>query len=914
MELRERSLWNKKRFVRPVLRTIRESLGRYMALLFITALGVSFFLGMKLTRLDMQETLERYVDEQNMYDLCLISPGGIDEKTWDRIRKDMDAGRLPWVSDMEAERSADVLLEKEGESSVLYVRLIECPQRINRPRLSSGTDEPFAGTKDEAAAPADRAKETTGVPSGETREKTLPVLGDAVLLSPVPDDTFPAVSGKEEADRKAPDPKIFYPTYRLSDKNEPSVSYMFKDRRIMDRVFDVCGTVRSPIYIGPDRGESSIGGRQRDGYLYVPAGTLSVPVYSALYFSCRIPKGAPAGKEKGSIMGWKEQMEAYVSQSLSGSRWIVLSRLENPGYAKFISDTSIVSEIADLFPVFFAVIVVLVCVTSMLRLVTEERGQIGVQKAMGVPDRVIRWKYMAYSLSAVFFGWASGSAFGGMILPQIFWMAYGSLYDFSPLRYHPASRLIWTVFLVSMAIPLVSTRLICARMLRHEPAVLLRPAAPRAGKKIWLERCWLLWKSLSFLEKSIWRNLLRYKLRLLMMLTGIGGCTALLLTGFGLRDSMIPVTDRQYGQIVQYNLEARLSSDEPDLDLDLYRFSDSALQIMKSAGRKADAVSLQEEASEKISRYDPAAGIAFVRADTGAISVVKRRERRGFPARLPGIGKRKGEKKSVRGRVLAADPGSVEGFLNIHTVGDTVDIDADQSVLVDKATADYMDIGPGDLLSVSVNGKQADVSVKGVFENYIGSLIVFTTKSHAHAFGPEEANTVLIKSADPKDLLRSLESEKIFAGFTLPEKRRQDIDRSLSCLDGMVLLIAFFAAALEFIVIYNLTVIHLAERIREIATVQVLGFYPSEVKRYILRENIYTSIGAAILGLAGGYAAHGYVMSKLVIEGLAFPRQISLLSVCLAFACTILFAVVTNSLMARSIKKIPMAESLKSVD
>lgn len=906
--MREKSLWNKKRFVRPVLRTIRESLGRYMALLFITALGVSFFLGMKLTRLDMQETLERYVDEQNMYDLCLISPGGIDEKISDIIQGDMNAGRLPWVSDMEAERSIDVLLQKEGESSALYVRLIERPQRINRPRLGIGTDGPLADTKDGA----DRTKGSTGIPSEEREETTLPVLGDAVLFSTVPDDTFPAVSKKEGEERKNADSKIFYPTYRLSDKNEPSISYMFKDRRIMDRVFDVCGTVRSPIYIGPDRGESSIGGRQRDGYLYVPAGTLSVPVYSALYFSCRIPKGAPAGKEKGSIMGWKEQMEAYVSQSLSGSRWIVLSRLENPGYAKFISDTSIVSEIADLFPVFFAVIVVLVCVTSMLRLVTEERGQIGVQKAMGVPDRVIRWKYMAYSLSAVFFGWASGSAFGGMILPQIFWMAYGSLYDFSPLRYHPASRLIWTVFLVSMAIPLVSTRLICARMLRHEPAVLLRPAAPRAGKKIWLERCRPLWKRLSFLEKSIWRNLLRYKLRLLMMVTGIGGCTALLLTGFGLRDSMIPVTDRQYGQIVQYSLEARLATDAPKLDL--YRFSDSALQIMESASRKAKAVSLQEEASEKISRYDPAAGISFIRSDTGIISVVNRRERRGLFARMPSAGKGKAKKQSVRSRVLAADPGSVEGFLNIHTVGDTAGTDADQSVLVDKATADYMDIGPGDLLSVSVNGKQADVSVKGVFENYIGSLIVFTTKSYAHAFGPEEANTVLIKSADPKDLLRSLESEKIFAGFALPEKRRQDIDRSLSCLDGMVLLIAFFAAALEFIVIYNLTVIHLAERIREIATVQVLGFYPSEVKRYILRENIYTSIGAAILGLAGGYAAHGYVMSKLVIEGLAFPRQISLQSVCLAFACTILFAVVTNSLMARAIKKIPMAESLKSVD
>lgn len=857
------------RSFRMCVRTIASSFGRYMALLCITALGVSFFGGLKLTRQDMHETLRQYVASRHMYDLMIVGAQGISPEVVRQIRSDAQSGLLPFAQDIEAQKSMDMSVRMGDAERV--IRLIEMPQKLNTPSLREGDTLP---------AYQDGAHETDSMAvwaDGKLSERY------GVHVS----DTFYEAKG------------------RHTDANNPE-----KDKR---GAFEICGIVDSPLYIGPDRGVSELGAGVADGYFYVPAGALHLPADTAIYMACAGDDGTAYDEGSQRDM-WRDKMERYIDEHLRerfpGINLSVLTREENPGYAKFVNDTSIVSEIADVFPIFFASIVILVCVTSMLRLVAEERGQVGVQKALGVPFYRVLGKYMAYSVSSVLFGWCVGTCLGAFALPQIFWKAYKTLYDFSGLVYDTDERLIAATLAVCIMIPVCSTVWICLREWRNEPAALLRPVPPAHGRRILLERCRFLWDRMPFLEKSVWRNLFRYKLRLSMMLAGIGGCTALLLTGLGLRDSMLPVTQKQYEQIRHYTLEAHMMPGIGEAEI-------------------AEAI-----ASEDIADY------MTVYEQRGSVTVEKKEERNDRIFALTNFFSGKKEaKQSADGIVIIfSDDGKLPDFFSLRrkesesfwglfrsdrssSKRDLLDTAAlkENEIFVDQVTANRLGIRVHDTVYVDIGGASAKMTVAGVFENYIGSYVILHPKAYEAYFDTGGTgfliNTLWIKGADDdRTLARDLLEMSMFTGVQEYTSQKEQIDRSLECLDYMVVLIGFFAGALAFVVIYNLTVIHMAERTREIATVRVLGFYNKEVRAYILRENIYTAMTGAMLGLPVGVLVHRYVMSRLVIDTLSFPVHISRISFVTAWVCTLVFAILTNALMAGRMVRIPMAESLKAVE
>lgn len=822
-----------------------------MALLCITALGVSFFGGLKLTRQDMHETLDRFLSTGNMFDFRIVSPDGVTKEDYDRLSRDIGSGELNFLSEVEAEKSVDVIVStKDGNKTV---KLAEVPEMMNLPRIRTGKYDPKTAGAGEAVS----------------------VMGDAKL--------FP--SGDE--------------TFTLSDQNKEELKYVFSDHETENRTFYVTATVDSPLYIGLDRGTTQLGSGTLDGFAYVPEGTFDMPVYSGIWLGLENPAKNMREYDR-AVRKYKERLEDYMDDTFGAGKYTVLTRNENTGYVRFKNDTSIVSEIANIFPAFFALIVILVCVTSMLRLVTEERSQIGVQKALGVSGVKITGKYLQYSMSAVLLGWCIGNAAGALALPQIFWKAYGTLYDFSPLVYHADIQVTVLTLSAAVAIPAVSTSLICFKIMRENPAHLLRPLPPRRGKRILLERVRIVWKRMTFLEKSVWRNLFRYKLRLTMMIVGVGGCTALLLTGFGLRDSMIPVTKNQYDVIQTYDLEAGLSAQAAGSD-------ESIEKILPDSVEEGD--------------------FTVVAKKTGTVEIFNRGNyKKTFFEKISGIGK-KTEEKADRVSFVSGDDRQIAEFFHMYEPESTglfskksegrriLPDQIKEGIGVDRVTAHRLDLHTGDQVKLTAGKKEAVFTVAYIFENYIGSYVFIGEGEYSRLFGEEKADTVWIKArSDVAKLTEELLASDDFTAVSEYAKQRGQVDRSLACLDYIVVLVAFFAGALAFVVIYNLTVIHMAERTREIATVQVLGFYPKEVRAYILRENIYTTMAAGLFGLAAGMIVHGYVMSRLVIEGLSFPVRISAWSYLVSWLCTLLFAVIANFLMAKKMTRIPMAESLKAVE
>ena len=566
-----------------------------------------------------------------------------------------------------------------------------------------------------------------------------------------------------------------------------------------------------------------------------------------------------------------EVADAYETlKDLKRATTYALTREENTGYVCFDNDTSIVAAISVVFPVFFFLVAALVCMTTMTRMVDEQRTQIGVLKAMGYANSQIMSKYLFYSGSAALAGSAVGYALGSTALPWIIWEIYGMIYGFAPLNQIFLPQLALVSFAAALLCSMGATYLACRVELRRQAAELIRPKTPRAGKRVFLEYITPLWRRLSFLHKVSARNVLRYRSRLVMMALGIGGCTALLCTGFGIRDSIASVADDQFGEITLY---------------------DYAVTFQEGQTPKSAAAYLE--------KYGWSAEEGLL-VHSGSVDVAKG-----------------SSTKSVYLVISATD--SLDGFLSLHRGEEAIPYPGDGEVVLNRGLAESLSVAQGDtVLLRSDELGELEATVSAVSDNYVFNYAYLSADTyHQQTWDWPDFNTLYVlahEGADPYEEGALLLEDKDVGSVTVNEASRSQVDSMLSRLDYIVIVVVLCAAALAFIVLYNLTNINITERIREIATIKVLGFYQNEVAAYVFREIIILSVLGSLVGLGMGKALHAFVMEQIRIDAMFFACRISLWSYAFSFLMTMLFTVLISAAMRPRLRKIDMAESLKSIE
>lgn len=541
-----------------------------------------------------------------------------------------------------------------------------------------------------------------------------------------------------------------------------------------------------------------------------------------------------------------------------------LDRDANSGYLTFENDVNIVDGVANAFPVFFALIAALVCVTTMTRMVNEERTQIGTLKAMGYSDGAIMLKYLLYSGSSALLGCVLGFFLGITAIPYIVWVAYTILYDYAKLQFYFSPLMYGLSLAVSVLGTVFVTWLACRKELAERPAGLIRPKAPGKGKRILLERITPLWRRLSFLNKVTIRNAFRYRQRVLMMLLGIGGCTALVVAGFGVKDSLANVLDYQYEEISLYDMA---------VTLDTEKFASDAQ-------------------AEKLWRGQTCGGAMTWQENITLVSG--------------------SAQKSTR--VVSASKEELAGVISLHDKKGELPFPGPGEAVITEKLSDDLGLKPGDSALMRLDdGREISVKITGVCDNYLSHYVYVCPET----VSSPRANTALLQTEDAEAaaaLAARLRSDDGISYVSLSAQERDVMAKSMASLDIVVLLLIVCSGALAFITLYNLTNINIMERVREIATVKVLGFYPRETASYILRENLMLSFLGAGLGLVLGKLLHRFVMELIQVEYMTYDVRIGFWSFAAAFAVTMIFAFATNFVMGFKLERVNMAESLKSVE
>lgn len=570
---------------------------------------------------------------------------------------------------------------------------------------------------------------------------------------------------------------------------------------------------------------------------------------------------------------WAEIADAEAEiADLEEPRTYVLGRNTNVGYVCFESDSAIVDGIADIFPVFFFLVAALVCMTTMNRMVEEQRTQIGVLKALGYSQRKIMFKYVFYSGSAALIGAVAGFMIGTWFFPWVIWYAYGIMYDMTSLQYVFDGKLALICLAVSLVCSIGTTWLSCRYALGEVAAQLMRPKAPKAGKRVLLERIPFLWNRLKFLHKVSVRNIFRYKKRFFMMIIGISGCTALLVTGFGVRDSVTNVARKQYDEIHVYDVAA-VYAQEPD--------SIRKEELTQTLEPYASAWTFASELSLDLYTEDSLKSLNVI---------------------------------------ILQNPQEGENFVSLHHMaGNPVAYPGKDQVVICRSIAEDYDLRVGDHIRLrGESGADMEVQISGICENFIYHYIYLDAGTFREQTGEEpEFKSVFVtvdEGADVYSMSAALMGLEDVSSVTINDDMKARINSMMGSIDSIVLVIVLCAAALAFIVLYNLTNINITERIREIATVKVLGFYKKETASYVFRENTILSFIGAALGLILGYFMHQFVMSQVTVDMVTFDVHVQPLSYCYSFLLTLVFAWLINRLMTGKLEKIDMAESLKSVD
>lgn len=549
----------------------------------------------------------------------------------------------------------------------------------------------------------------------------------------------------------------------------------------------------------------------------------------------------------------------------------LLGRDTNVGYVCFENDSSIVEGIANIFPVFFVLVAALVCITTMNRMVEEQRTQIGVLKAIGYGEGQVMSKFLTYSGLASVIGCVVGFLLGTWVFPRVIWAAYGIMYKAEALVYVFDWKLAVIALAVSLLCSMGTTWLSCRVELTQVAAQLMRPKAPKAGKRVFLEHIPFLWNRLSFLRKVSLRNIFRYKKRLFMMILGISGCTALLVTGFGIKDSIADIAAKQFQEIQVFDLSVN--------------FQDPV------AGSTTEE--LEEMLTQGVEEY-----LCVMEKNMDLVTEA-------------GI-------KSVT--LIAGEPERMTAFIDLHTdSGEEIDYPGQGEAVISNKLAEEYSVQVGDTITLrDEEMRELHFTITAIQVNYIYNYVHISEAAWEEQIGEEPKRKtayVNVKAeTDVHETSAVLMQMDNVSNVTVNLDTMERVGSMMASLNIIVVAVILSAAGLAFIVLYNLTNINITERIREIATIKVLGFYKKETESYVFRENLILSVMGMALGLVLGKFLHGYVMDEIKIDMISFDIFIKPLSYVYSGLLTIGFAWFVGKTMGGKLENISMTESLKSVD
>ena len=558
---------------------------------------------------------------------------------------------------------------------------------------------------------------------------------------------------------------------------------------------------------------------------------------------------------------------------IESCEWYLFSRSYNPGYTGFGQDADRMANLASVFPIIFFLVAALVCLTTMTRMVEEQRVQIGSLKAMGYSGLAISRKYLFYGLLPSLTGGVFGLVIGYILFPKMIFTAYQIMYQMPDIELHAYADISLFSLLAAVACTTVATLWACLATLRETPASLMRPRTPKAGKRVFLEYIRPLWKRMSFTHKVTARNLFRYQKRFWMTVIGIGGCTALIIAGFGLRSSLLFTMSRQYDELFHYSGQVTLS--------------DNVLDDERQAVEDFLA------GDERIVNYVPCA------ASSATVTT-------------------SGYSTTAYVEVMEADEiGKVVDLFD-YKGGEPITM-GDEGVYIDQKLSELLGVSVGDTFFLD-GDERGDVTVAGIYEHYTGHFVYMTPGYYESALGADgEPNAYLLNfTSDDTDTCNAI-FEKLLSlsGVATTSRMRDTQDtymHSMERVDFVVVIIILAAAALAMVVLFNLSNINITERQRELATIKLLGFYDGEVSAYVYRENIVLTVFGILMGCFMGHWLHIYLVRSTEIDLMMFGRQTEWTAYVYAAILTMLFSVAVNILAHFRMKKIDMVESLKSAE
>lgn len=552
------------------------------------------------------------------------------------------------------------------------------------------------------------------------------------------------------------------------------------------------------------------------------------------------------------------------------TKWYIQNRTSLESYAGLKSDTDSIEAVGTAFPILFFIVAILISLTTITRMVEEERGLIGTYKALGIRDGAIYGKYLFYAFSACLLGGLLGDLFGFIFFPKFIWMIFSEMYALPEfvlcfdLLYG-----IGGVFLFMAGI-VGATGIACRNELELLPAVLMRPKSPRAGTRVVFERIPLLWKRLKFLNKVTVRNLFRYKKRLFMTVIGIMGCTALILCGFAIRDSVTELMPKQYGYIYRYDLMTAFDSKE-GADINAQFAKDE--NVEDSFTMQMESMKVQNEA---------------------------------------------GKEESIQ--VMAVpETSSFGNYIRLETKkGEPITL-TDDSIVITTNAAQILELKAGSSISLQDQGlNRAQAKITDVTQNYLGNWVYMTQKTYERLFGTYEANGILLHHSkyckDQPQYAEDLGNRENILSAVSTEALRRDFETNFAIVNAVVYLITVMAAGLAFVVLFTLSTTNISERERELSTIKVLGFYDPEVHQYVNKETVILTAMGILIGLPAGRALSECLTYVLNMPSIYFAVSVKPVSYAVTAGISLCFALIVELFTNRILDRIDMVEALKSVE
>lgn len=925
-------------FAKIVRRSIRGSLGRFLAIIGIVALGCGFFAGLQMSGPDMRASADRYYDGTHLWDIRLISTLGFSDDDVQRVRD------IEGIADAMPSISTDAMMQMGDEQTAVRVSLL--PDGASDGETSDGVtvasdddgylnrlllrDGRWPVAEDECVVSADTAAgephigQTIHVLYGtDALDGTLDSR-EFTVVGTVSSSNYPYTvsfgsttlgSGMIEQYLYAPRDAFavdaayteIYATVEGADAHESgSDDYEQAVTRVADRIErktdDLADArlddITRPLQQELDERRATYEGERDAALAQLDASAQQLD--AAAQLSPGDGQIAAARAQLGQQQAQAEQQFADAEAQLADAQaeidameppeLYVLDRTQSEGAASYQADSERMDSIADVFPAMFFLVAALVALTTMTRMVENERIEIGTYKALGYGTGTIACKYLAYAAAASVTGAVIGIAALSQVLPYIVMRAYAIIYAVPapplPLPVQPGAALLSGG--LGVGVTLLCTWFAVVSSLRETPSRLMLPRPPKAGKRILLEHVGPLWRRMSFSWKVTCRNIFRYKRRFLMTLIGISGCTALMLVGFGLHDSIWDIIDNQFGTIQHYNTVVSLDANATDGDLESVR-----RMLREHDATELTRVDVQNMQVAGTDDADPLAVQVIVPQKAAALSdVITFRERVG------------------------------------HT---SVAFD-DDAVLVTEKAAATLGLHVGDELTLyrqdgmgNATGGGARAPVTGIVENYVGNMVYVGPEAWRQAAAQDDGmdaelayRTTYAVTPDGQrardDLSADLREVPHLSTVGFTAISIETYSTMLSSINLIVVVLIVSAAVLAFIVLYNLTNINIGERVREIATLKVLGFTRGEVNAYIFREIAILSLVGDLFGLALGTWLEGFVITTVEVDVVMFGRIIHPLSYLYAFLLTLVFSGVVVLAMRGRLDKVDMVESLKSVD